>query len=324
MNDLGVVIHFPDYNLFKTHVLDPRWLTGGVYAIINSPLLADKGGVLTLNQFSDCLQQKDTETYDRGCHPYILNIMQKFELCYLIDEKRVLVPDLLPVPEPDFDFAETDLAVLKYEYVKFVPRSVIPRLIVRLHDQIDRDLRWRTGLVLAEKELGVRAIVRADYEARAIEIIVSGKARRDYLAVLRSEFGHIHRRFEQLEFSERIPLPDRPDLGVSYSYLTRLESEGETKVFPENADRRYAIAELLGSVRVSHKWTEEEFLKLLQVAIADTDDKDTAIKVANGILMLQPNFMGMGINFNKLIERFFAGRKPPRLIGADTNEEETR
>ncbi len=237
--------------------------------------------------------------------------MQKFELCYLIDEREVLVPDLLPVAEPEFEFEHTNVAVLRYEYRKFVPRSVIPRMIVRLHDQIENSLCWRTGLVLAEQELGVRAVVRADYEARSIEITVSGQARRDYLAVIRSEIRHIHRRFENLVFTERIPLPDQPELGVSYDHLIRLESEGETQIFPEGATHRYLISELLGSVMVTRKWSEEEFLNLLRVAISDADDSTTAAQVANEVFMLQPNFMGMGVNLNELLERFFASRKKP-------------
>ncbi|MCP4158345.1 MAG: GTP-binding protein, partial [bacterium] len=40
LNDLGVIIHFKDFRLEDTHVLEPRWVTEAVYKIINSPITA--------------------------------------------------------------------------------------------------------------------------------------------------------------------------------------------------------------------------------------------------------------------------------------------
>ena len=40
LNDLGVIVHFKDISLLDTHVLEPKWITEGVYKIINSEILA--------------------------------------------------------------------------------------------------------------------------------------------------------------------------------------------------------------------------------------------------------------------------------------------
>ena len=44
LHDLGVIVHFADFELEDMHVLEPRWLTGAVYRIINSDELADDKG----------------------------------------------------------------------------------------------------------------------------------------------------------------------------------------------------------------------------------------------------------------------------------------
>ncbi|MHC4519690.1 MAG: COR domain-containing protein, partial [Planctomycetota bacterium] len=37
LHDLGVVLHFRDFKLLDTHVLEPEWVTQAVYRILNSP-----------------------------------------------------------------------------------------------------------------------------------------------------------------------------------------------------------------------------------------------------------------------------------------------
>jgi len=41
LHDLGTILHFKDLHLLDTHVLDPRWVTEGVYRILRSSTLLD-------------------------------------------------------------------------------------------------------------------------------------------------------------------------------------------------------------------------------------------------------------------------------------------
>jgi len=42
LNDLGVIVHFKDISLLDMHVLEPRWITEGIYKIINSETLVKR------------------------------------------------------------------------------------------------------------------------------------------------------------------------------------------------------------------------------------------------------------------------------------------
>ncbi len=42
LHDLGIVIHFTEFDLADNHVLDPKWVTEAVYKIINAPSIAGK------------------------------------------------------------------------------------------------------------------------------------------------------------------------------------------------------------------------------------------------------------------------------------------
>jgi small GTP-binding protein len=318
LNDLGVFVHFPDFALDQMHVLDPRWLTSAVYKILNSPELARAEGELSLSSLASILtppargraaaRPAGIQAYPTPTHAFIVGVMRKFELCYPLSSDSILVPDLLPVGQPDFVFDRDALASIVYDYADFVPKSILPRLMVRMYDQIEGQLRWRTGVVLRDGPGGARALVRVDYQARRIAIMVQGPGRRDYLAVLRSEMRHFHRRFEKLGVTERIPLPDDETRGVSYEHLIRLEDRGDRSYLPEDARREYGIAELLGSVRIEAVRTESDFVRLLQLAIAEHDDESTATEVANDILILQPNLAGIGININNIIKWIFGER----------------
>ena len=75
LNDLGVILHFKDLQLLDTHVLDPRWVTGAVYRIINSEILAAQKGVLDLKQLPSVLQPSGASAieYTVDKHSYIID-----------------------------------------------------------------------------------------------------------------------------------------------------------------------------------------------------------------------------------------------------------
>lgn len=119
LHDLGIVIHFSDFGLDDNHVLEPKWVTGAVYKIINAESVAADKGLLRLDALKDILRLQDDDPYiyRRADHRYIIELMKKFELCYELPGEEVLIPQLLAVPQPQFDFPTT---------VRFALSSTIP------------------------------------------------------------------------------------------------------------------------------------------------------------------------------------------------------
>lgn len=301
LNDLGIVLHFKDFRLLDTHVLEPKWITQAVYKIINSEKLAKGKGVLKLSSLDQILRKKKKSDfyYPRDRYPYIVELMKKFELCYEIDEQTVLIPDLLEVAEPQIDFNDGDCLRFLIEY-DFLPKSVVPRFIVKIHKDIKGQLRWRTGVVLEDKSFDSTAVIKADERDKKIYIYVNGEQRRDYFSVIRHAFLTINNSFEKLQFVEKVPMPDETSITVSYQHLTRLEKMGVEKYIPDGSEKAYKIKDLLGTIYVEKK-TEEEILRLLTKIKNKTDDQESLVKKANEIIQLQPNIFGVGVNFNKII-----------------------
>jgi small GTP-binding protein len=249
LHDLGVILHFKDFKLQETHVLNPEWITKAVYKIINSKKIAESNGLLKLNLLTEILKQQNKTDYyyPRDKYRYIIDLMQKFELCYEIDSETILIPDLLKIQEPKFDFDYDTALKFQIQY-DFLPRSIMPRFMVKMHKDITDELNWRTGVGLENKSFNSRAVVKSDNEEKRIHIYVLGDQRRDYFAAILHTFREINRSFEKLEAIEKIPMPDKTEITVSYAHLLRLEQKGREYYEPDGSEKEYNIKQLLGPV----------------------------------------------------------------------------
>jgi internalin A len=259
LNDLGVILHFPESRLFDTHVIKPEWVTTAVYKIINSDQLAQSKGLLDISLLDDILKKK-TETdfvYPRDKNLYIIDLMKKFGLCYEIEPDIVLVPDLLDVQEPRFEFDSAQALQFLIEY-DFLPKSIMPSFIVKMHKDIKENLCWRTGVVLEDAESLTTAVIKADKRDRKIYIAVHGEQKRDYFAVIRRTLKNINESFKHLEFEEKVPLPDNNQVTVKYQELIGLKKMGKAHIPIGILGKEYAIKQLLDGIE-----QEEERMEIV-------------------------------------------------------------
>ena len=308
LNDLGVALYFKDFYLRDTQVLEPEWVTGAVYKIINAPLLAEKQGALELDMLGHILnpQKSGDYEYPPDKYRYITGLMEKFEICYPLDRgSRVLVPDLLPVPEPDFAF-DYDTALRFIVEYDFLPRSVMPRFIVNMYRDIENSLQWRTGVVLHDPEYAARAMVRADHEARRIYIYVTGGQKRDYFAVVLGTLRRINRSFEKLKVKELVPMPDDPATAASYKQLVQYEQKGIDIYMSGESDKEYRVKDLLGTIADNRTITEEELLRYLKKIADEKDTKESLNQKLHDNFVFQPNVFGIGFNVNNMIDKVLA------------------
>ena len=161
-------------------------------------------------------------------HGFLLDLMRKFELRFPFpgDDSRYLVPELLDNQEPA-EAAEFDPAgCLNFQYhYPVVPKGLLPRFIVRTHVLSEGQPRWRTGVILQFE--GNLALVKADSAEKQVAILVRGPSpdsRRRLLAVIRSDFDHIHRDLKRKP-QEMVPVPKHPDVVVPYENLRAFEEK---------------------------------------------------------------------------------------------------
>lgn len=225
LHNLGVALNYKDDSRLRdTHVLNPHWVTNGIYKILNAQRLAEQKGVLRVDDVAHILNPKD---YPRHMHRFLFDLMRKFELCFPFpnDDGRYLIPELLGKEQPDLGNEFNPHQCLNFQYhYPILPEGLLPRFIVRTHALSQNHPRWRNGAILEFE--GNRALVHADVQDKKVFISITGplRGRRRLLAVIRSDFERIHADISKLQPQAMVPVPGKPDVVVPYRKLTVMEA----------------------------------------------------------------------------------------------------
>ncbi|MEN9574754.1 MAG: hypothetical protein RL514_2609 [Verrucomicrobiota bacterium] len=244
MHRLGSVLHFSEHAIFaqdrknnaapaqveELNVLDPGWVTGAIYKLLNDAALIRAGGMLTRGDMRRSLAELPggRERYPQDKEDFILAMMRRFEICFAFDGEpdRWFLPDLLHKDEVDTGDWQEALG-FRYQY-GVLPGSVIGRLMVRLHGLIARHCLWRTGAKF--KQGACEALVRSEPEDARLDILIrggTGRERREFLALFRGTLADIHRSFSgNLAVEELVPVPGYLGEFLDYETLLLLDGKG--------------------------------------------------------------------------------------------------
>ncbi|ELP54065.1 small GTP-binding domain protein [Microcystis aeruginosa TAIHU98] len=255
LHDLGIVLNYQDDpRLNETNVLNPEWVTDGVYDILNNhDLMVQKKGILSLPDLPNIL--KKNQRYPENKRRFLMDLMGKFELCFPLDgysPDRYLITDLLPIDEPDVDIYENAPLHFQYRY-DILPGSIISRFIVRNHQMIYKTMRWRSGVVLT-MDLN-KALVRADEEDNYISIKAQGSRASALLAIIKTDFDKIHATIPNLAVQERLVIrelqgekPTGVEVPVDYLHLIELDRQGVVEATLPGLRGKYNIRDILEGV----------------------------------------------------------------------------
>jgi small GTP-binding protein len=247
LHDLGTVIRFPG----DTQVLNPRWVTQGVYGLLTSAQLVKDQGQFDMKDVGKILAglTDAIDHYPPRTHERLIRVMRHFQLCFEFTDRRghYLIPRHLHDNELDIPWDDTNALRFQYHYVETLPDSVISRFIVRMNQYITKQYYWKNGVFLHDGEN--RAKIKADLVDRKIFISITGKeqTRRLFLAVIRSAFDEINSNFT-IEIKQMIPVPGFPQALVSYEDLLVHEEMNEPEILVSELRKKFSVRELLDGV----------------------------------------------------------------------------
>jgi internalin A len=273
LDELGTVVNFPDRDLRELAVLNPEWVTKGIYRVLNDNALREqRNGQLAWGELTRILPH---DRWPEKWHRYLVALMRKFELCFPLEgeAETELVPELLPDKTPALDeWKPEECLVFLYQYEALV-HGLLPRFITRTHPRSRGRARWRSGVVLIRGE--AEAIVRADYDKDQVIVWVRGRyadERRDLLTVIREDFLAIHGRIKGLNPQELVAVKGHPEVTVPFDDLLKDERRGARTVpvtvagermdlevamllngveSPEDRAKRARVEERLGGVQTT-------------------------------------------------------------------------
>lgn len=240
---LGTVVSFvDDPRLLDTHVINPKWITDGVYRLINDQQIKEeRRGEFSFNDFTRLL---DAKCYPPTQYSFLVDLMKKFKLCYPVKfrDETYLFPDLLIDIEPDNIWPEKDdLMRFRLNYGNYPPDLFVTQFIVERYHSIDNEKRWRSGVVVVDGSC--QAIVRRSFREEHIEIEIDGpvKMRRGYLHALLDIFNQLHHPFREINVLREIPYKD---VWLNYDHLLKFEAKEEPFYHPD-LDERIPVSEIL-------------------------------------------------------------------------------
>ncbi|MCB0610295.1 MAG: TIR domain-containing protein [Lewinella sp.] len=270
LHDLGVILHFSDDPRLRDFiVLNPEWAVNAVYEVLRHPdVEKENQGRFDMQILTRVWDDCGYTPFEQG---HLLNLMLKdsFEVCFKAYENGreiYIAPQLLPDTRPGFDW-EPDGLILRYIYqYSFMPKGIVGRLIVRIHDYIEtregKKIVWMKGAALDFKNGGCRGLVTETADPndgrQLIKIEITGRNeenRKHFLWIVREALDQIHTRsFPNLKVEQKIPCCCDQCLQLEIpNYYDLSDLENRRKKEKETAECRVsfeyvAVDALIGSV----------------------------------------------------------------------------
>jgi internalin A len=235
LHALGLALYFgKDPRLHDTRVLNPSWVTGGVYAVIRSNYVKNNDGQLASWEMPNVLKEAEdqkviiTGDYPLDSHRFILELMRAFQLCYASEAENgkptiYLVPELLPEFEPAMEEEWEKAPVrLRYRY-NILPPGFLPRFIVQTHPLSEDAPHWRHGVVL--KHADALALIREESDRSELHVFVLGnddETRGVLVAIVRRELELLHAAMK-MQPTEELELTGDNEQWISVKALQEFE-----------------------------------------------------------------------------------------------------
>ncbi len=248
---VGTVSFFDDPELDKLQILNPEWITEGVYRIVTDDRVGKRRGDITMKDLPAILRPegKDDYVYTKAHYPYLLALMKKFELCHVREDGHILIPARFST-ESKADYADyrgEDSRLYFFFYRSFLPLSIIHRFITRhLRYAVNEDY-WYRGIVIKDPTSNTEAFVELNEKEKRIYLWIKGEDIVGYWGYLRREIQELNDFFSGIEYDEYVAL-DKENRGkewVKYSNLQRTLSRGRTSYYDPTLDQDIDVLKYL-------------------------------------------------------------------------------
>ncbi|MDB5284584.1 MAG: hypothetical protein JWO06_3659 [Bacteroidota bacterium] len=261
---IGAVTWFGENSAYlqHMHVLNPAWITQGVYRIVTAKKTELLKGQIKINDFKELLQPTNSGDfeYNENHYGYILALMEKFELCYRENDIELLIPSRFS-KEPKIEYSEfkgEDVRTYILQFKDYLPVAVIHQFIVRnIRRAFDKNY-WYQGIVIQDESNGIKAMVQLDREAKRIYIRVKGDYAIGIWESVREHFQTICNRYARLSYSEQVAVSfNELENVVEYQDLINHLKVKRKKFFHPKLMQEFDVSYLIGLFEPKEKTLEK-------------------------------------------------------------------
>ncbi|MGK7898778.1 MAG: COR domain-containing protein [Xenococcus sp. (in: cyanobacteria)] len=300
-------LHFQDNKnslLYETIILKPEWATDAVYKVLDNKGVMNNQGCFNNSDLDKIWSE---ENY-AGIQGRLLELMIKFQLCYEIPQQKdtFIAPQVLSDNQPEYDWNDSNNLILRYTYHDFMPKGIITRFIVIMHQYIDQQKYvWKTGVILIKDN--AKAEVIEDYGKREIKIRVAGTNKRNFMTIVTHELDKINDSYQQLKYEKLVPCHcnacKNSQNPFAYDFNKLLERYAHSKLTIECGNPPYNEVQVLGLI--------DNAIDIKQLIPQDNQYGDKSIKFADHIqqfIFLSAEKGNITGNFSELIRNIKIGQ----------------
>lgn len=248
-HDIGVFLHFQDNPILKNIIfINPEWATTAVYKILDTQEIKENYGEFCYDKL-----EKIWGDYPEEKYIYIIELMKKFEICFQLDNSvKYIIPELLRVSPPDFDWDYSNNLRFEYRY-EFMPSGILTRFIVRKHEIIYKNTYWKNGVILEYN--GSFALIINNQLKRKISIWIRGINKAELLTIIRHDIYSIHKTFNNISVKEMVPCiceecknNTEQTFFFDYKIMHKARQKGKKYLMCQNSFEDVPIDELFGGI----------------------------------------------------------------------------
>jgi len=209
--NIGVFTHFADEfsSLQDIIFLDSDWLTKTVYLLLNNEIVKTKQGRITIDEISE-IWKADEIYFEKN---KFIELLKKFSLIYRINgSNKYIVPEYLPMVQPygQWKYANEDgIYQFRYLFDNYMPKGIMPKLIVALHQYIyDNHWVWHRGVNITNSLTNpdtYAEIIETYGRENRFDIRIHGKNHKDLLNIIIYHFDNMLKRFKKLTHEKLVP-----------------------------------------------------------------------------------------------------------------------
>ena len=258
LDNIGTVRWFDKFEYFNYQVLDPSWLTIGLYHILINPEVKQRSGLVSRQQIKGILLYDIPEQYLKDGYKYrerdidfFVEAIQHYKFAFKVEHSdgtpRYRIPKGFPQDPPSRlntkDYEGDDYRLYIIEFTSFAPAWLLHRLIVSLHRSIPEELYWFYGFVYRSAE-GDTLVNLFEHE-RKLFIRVPKNAPNVY-PLLRFCLFDIFADTMQLQMQEWVMFGPYNNARASLQQLRRYADKGIQLYRDHDTLEEAPVAELLG------------------------------------------------------------------------------
>ncbi|WP_336717408.1 leucine-rich repeat protein [Chryseobacterium mucoviscidosis] len=254
LNKIGTIRYFEMHDRL---ILNPEWLSGGVYKVLMSEFTAKSFGVFKESDFDTILQkaEEDKFSYVKRDYPFISQMMKEFEIAY-VENGDYFVPSLFKNDLPE-EFVKSNMfdqpnIHFIFNFHSDYPEALISKFIVSFFSKRHDGMYWKNGIVLLDKDeeltKEIFAYVESSKDEKRIRIKIIGKDSRNFFKDIKKKINSLLEK-TNYQYDELI-VHNETNTELNYKDYVELYKGGERtrKESTKNGLVEVNIAEILGLV----------------------------------------------------------------------------